>query len=263
MDREARAKASWQHSPIYAASHDAQSRWRGVHFGDRARGAKIGPSEEGVRVDVSTVEALWALGALEPKKRLKRPDVRVGLWWKGCRRQLPKASFSAAFSQIQRLMRLILGMSPTNGNPFRMYDAEIDIREERDRNILCGLLQCFRLKTQTSPVYSPISYSSMTCCVSVTCLSDCCLSIRLVYLSAAVWPSGLSPGCPSVRLACHPAVRLSVLLPLSVVYLSYCPACCLVILLSYYLAVCLSVCCCRLSVCLPAVVCLLSRTLVG
>jgi hypothetical protein len=167
--------------------------------------------------------------ALEPKKRLKRPDVRVGLWWKGCRRQLPKASFSAAFSQIQRLIRLILGMSPTNGNPFRMYDAEIDIREERYRNILCGLLQCFRLKTQTSPVYSPISYSSMTCCVSVTCLFDCCLSIRLVYLSAAVWPSGLPPGCPSV------------------VYLSYCPACCLVILLSYYLAVCLSVCCCRLS----------------
>jgi hypothetical protein len=54
-----------------------------------------------VRVDVenvsndSTVETLWALGALEPKKRLKRPDVRVGLWWKGCRKQLPKAPFSA------------------------------------------------------------------------------------------------------------------------------------------------------------------------
>jgi hypothetical protein len=37
MDREARAKA---------ASHDAQGIWRGVHFRDRARGAKIGPSEE-------------------------------------------------------------------------------------------------------------------------------------------------------------------------------------------------------------------------
>jgi hypothetical protein len=42
-----------------------------------------------VRVDVenvskrSALEALWALGALEPKKRLKRPDARVGLWWKG------------------------------------------------------------------------------------------------------------------------------------------------------------------------------------
>jgi hypothetical protein len=238
MDREARAKASWQHSPIYAASHDAQSRWRGVHFGDRARGAKIGPSEEGVRVDVSTVEALWALGAPEPKKRLKRPDVRVGLWWKGCRRQLPKVSFSAAFSQIQRLIRLILGMSPTNGNPFRMYDAEIDIREERYRNILCGLLQCFRLKTQTSPVYSPISYSSMTCCVSVTCLSDCCLSIRLVYLSAAVWPSGLPPGCPSVRLiaaVCCLSILLSGLLS------RY-----LIVLLPCCLSVCLllsSVCC--------------------
>jgi hypothetical protein len=26
---------------------DAQGRWRKVHFGDRARGAKIGPSEDG------------------------------------------------------------------------------------------------------------------------------------------------------------------------------------------------------------------------
>ena len=35
------------HSPIYTASHDAQGRWERVHFRDRARGAKIGPSEEG------------------------------------------------------------------------------------------------------------------------------------------------------------------------------------------------------------------------
>jgi hypothetical protein len=40
------------------------------------------------------------------KNRLKRPDARVGVRWKGCRKQLPKASFSAAFSQVQRLMRL-------------------------------------------------------------------------------------------------------------------------------------------------------------
>jgi hypothetical protein len=40
IDREARA---------CTASHDAQGRWRGVHFGDRACGAKIGPSEEGGR----------------------------------------------------------------------------------------------------------------------------------------------------------------------------------------------------------------------
>ena len=52
-----------------------------------------------MRVDVenmsngSAVEALWALGAPEPKKRLKRPDARVGVWWKGCRKQLPKASY--------------------------------------------------------------------------------------------------------------------------------------------------------------------------
>jgi hypothetical protein len=52
----------------------------------------------------SAVEALWALNALEPKKRLKRPDGRVGVWWKGCRKQLPKALCSAAFSRVQRLM---------------------------------------------------------------------------------------------------------------------------------------------------------------
>jgi hypothetical protein len=49
MDKEARVKASWQYSPIYTASHDAYGRWREVYFGDRARGAKIGPSEEGGR----------------------------------------------------------------------------------------------------------------------------------------------------------------------------------------------------------------------
>jgi hypothetical protein len=55
-------------------------------FGDRARGAKIGPSEEGGRVSGSgrrkceqrgALEAPWALGALEPRKRLKRPDALV------------------------------------------------------------------------------------------------------------------------------------------------------------------------------------------
>jgi hypothetical protein len=53
--------------------------------------------------NASAVETLWALGALEPKKRLKRPDGRIGVWWKGCRKQLPKTLFSAAFSQVQRL----------------------------------------------------------------------------------------------------------------------------------------------------------------
>jgi hypothetical protein len=64
-----------------------------------------------VRVDVenvsndSTVETLWALGALEPKKRLKRPDARVGCGGKGAENSPPKAPFSATFSQVQRLMR--------------------------------------------------------------------------------------------------------------------------------------------------------------
>jgi hypothetical protein len=57
-----------------------------------------------VRVDLenvsngSAVEALWALGALEPKKWVKRPDVRVGVWWKGCRKQLPKRRFLPPFT---------------------------------------------------------------------------------------------------------------------------------------------------------------------
>ena len=91
MDREARAKASWQYSPIYTASHDAQGRWRGVHFGDRARGAKIGSSEEGRRWGrVENVSngflwrALWVLGARQSlKKGLKRPDGGLGCGGKG------------------------------------------------------------------------------------------------------------------------------------------------------------------------------------
>ena len=65
-----------------------------------------------MRVDVENVsmEALWALGALE--KGLKRPDVRVGVLWKGCRKQPPKAPF---FCRIQRLMRLDLGKSDVKG----------------------------------------------------------------------------------------------------------------------------------------------------
>jgi hypothetical protein len=65
-------------------SHNAQSRLRGVHFGDRARGAKIGPAEEGVlRWRLS-----WVLGALEPKKGLKRPR-RAGL---GVVERVPKTA---------------------------------------------------------------------------------------------------------------------------------------------------------------------------
>jgi hypothetical protein len=51
-----------------------------------------------VRVDVrkreqrSALEALWALGALEPKKKVKAARRRVGLWWKGCRKKPPRAA---------------------------------------------------------------------------------------------------------------------------------------------------------------------------
>jgi hypothetical protein len=33
-----------------------------------------------------------ALGALEPKKKVKAARRRVGLWWKGCRKQPPRAA---------------------------------------------------------------------------------------------------------------------------------------------------------------------------
>jgi hypothetical protein len=42
-----RVKTGWEHGPIYTASHDRQGRPKGAHFGSRARGAKIGRSEEG------------------------------------------------------------------------------------------------------------------------------------------------------------------------------------------------------------------------
>jgi hypothetical protein len=63
-----------------------------------------------VRVDVENVSNGFcdggSLGAPEPLKRLKRPDARVGVWWKGCRKQLPKAPFSAALAQVQRLNKV-------------------------------------------------------------------------------------------------------------------------------------------------------------
>ena len=47
--------------------------------------------------NVSTVEALWALGALEPKKGLKRPDVWVGV----CVERVPKiAPKGAVFCHV-------------------------------------------------------------------------------------------------------------------------------------------------------------------
>ena len=43
----------------------------------------------------SAEEALWALGAPEPKKRLKRPGGGLGSGGKGAEKQPPKAPFSA------------------------------------------------------------------------------------------------------------------------------------------------------------------------
>ena len=56
-----------------------------------------------MRVDVekvsnsSAVEALWALGAPGPKKRLKRPDSELGLGGKGAENGPPGPPFSATF----------------------------------------------------------------------------------------------------------------------------------------------------------------------
>jgi hypothetical protein len=44
--REAKAKTGSEDGPIYTASQDPQVDRREVHFGRRARGAKIEPSEE-------------------------------------------------------------------------------------------------------------------------------------------------------------------------------------------------------------------------
>jgi hypothetical protein len=87
--REARVKTRWEDGPIYTASQDPQVDRREAHFGKRARGAKIGPSEEVregrrvVRKDVenvskSAVEArtLGTLGGRSLKK-VKRPGARV------------------------------------------------------------------------------------------------------------------------------------------------------------------------------------------
>jgi len=76
-----------------------QGRWREVHFGDRARGAEIGPSEDGGggRVSESGCEqqsAVWALGAPEPKKRVKAA-LGLGSGGKGAENGPPGPPFSA------------------------------------------------------------------------------------------------------------------------------------------------------------------------
>jgi hypothetical protein len=48
--------------------------------------------------NVSTVEALWALGALEPKKGLKRPDVWVGVCGKGAEDSPQRRRFCHVFT---------------------------------------------------------------------------------------------------------------------------------------------------------------------
>ena len=51
----------------------------------------------------SAVEALWALGALEPKNGLSGQTRGLGGGGKGAENSPPKAPFSATLSQVQRL----------------------------------------------------------------------------------------------------------------------------------------------------------------
>jgi hypothetical protein len=51
---------------------------------------------------------------------------RVGVWWKGCRKQLPKASFSAALQpQVQRLMRMntLITLAGRAADPHRPHSC--------------------------------------------------------------------------------------------------------------------------------------------
>ena len=64
-----------------------------------------------VRVEVenvsndSTVETLWALGALEPKKWLKRPDAWVGCGGKGAENSPQRRRFLPPFHRYRDLCR--------------------------------------------------------------------------------------------------------------------------------------------------------------
>jgi hypothetical protein len=60
----------------------------------------------------SALEAPWALGVLEPKKWLKRPDGGLGSGGKGAENRAPGPPFSATFSQVQRLMWLVANRGP-------------------------------------------------------------------------------------------------------------------------------------------------------
>jgi hypothetical protein len=51
------------------------------------------------------MEALWALGALEPK---------YGVWWKGCRKQLPKVPFSGTETFVAKIAIPLMGLSLTS-----------------------------------------------------------------------------------------------------------------------------------------------------
>jgi hypothetical protein len=87
--REIRAKTGWENGPIYTASQDPQVDRREAHFGKRARGAKISPSEEVrerrkvVRNDVENVSK----SAVEARTLGKSMWSRVGAPFGKCQEE--------------------------------------------------------------------------------------------------------------------------------------------------------------------------------
>ena len=84
-----------------------RKRSREVHFGDRGRGAKIRPllrsQNRSLSRKVRNQTCTWRIETVKAwRKSLKRRGPRVGVWWKGRRKQPPEPPFSAAFSQVPR-----------------------------------------------------------------------------------------------------------------------------------------------------------------
>ena len=111
----------------------------------------------------STVEALWALGALEPKKMVKAARRAGWVWWKGCRKQPPKAPFSATLS-VQRLIRLSL--HPPNLAPRPLCSEWCSL------DLTCGPIACNMVYGTRSPTsFRPLLYHRLCVASSVCFLS--------------------------------------------------------------------------------------------
>jgi hypothetical protein len=106
MSKEVRAMDRWEQSPTYAASQDPQEVERSPFWGQRSRSrnrslVRRGKGRDGEECKGAPAEAQNRQSlAQEPKKSLKRRCPRVGVRWKGRRKQHPKAPFSAAIGYL-------------------------------------------------------------------------------------------------------------------------------------------------------------------